>query len=39
MIEATTNPAARNAMQNAHEERAKAMKDAWNWLFGDKASR
>jgi hypothetical protein len=34
MIEATTNPAARNAMANAHAERAKAMKNAWTWLFG-----
>jgi len=39
MIEATTNPAARNAMENAHMERAKAMKDAWHWLFGSKTSR
>lgn len=39
MIEATTNPAARDAMVNAHMERAKAMQDAWNWLFGSKASR
>ncbi len=33
MLEATTNPAARNAMNDAHAERAQAMKDAWNWLF------
>lgn len=33
MIEATTNTAARSAMQRAHEERAQAMRDAWNWLF------
>ncbi len=38
MIEATTNPAARDAMLNAHMERAKAMKDAWNWLFGSRNS-
>ena len=39
MFEATTNIAARNAMQNAHMERAKAMQDAWHWLFGSKSSR
>ncbi len=39
MIEATTNPAARNAMTAAHEERAQMMRDAWGWLFGGKASR
>ncbi len=39
MIEATTNPAARAAMINAHAERAKAIQDAWNWLFGSKPSR
>lgn len=33
MLEATTNTAARNAMTTAHEERALAMKSAWNWLF------
>lgn len=33
MFEATTNRDTRNAMQRAHEERAQAMKDAWNWLF------
>jgi len=33
MIEATTNPAARTAMENARTERAKAMQTAWNWLF------
>ncbi len=38
MIEATTNPAARNAMNAAHEERAQAMRDAWRWLFGSKAT-
>ena len=38
MFEATTNPAARNAMIDAHEERARAMKSAWGWLFG-KTSR
>ena len=39
MIEATTNQTARNAMQRAHEERAQAMRDAWNWLFASKVSR
>ncbi|MFT6675444.1 MAG: hypothetical protein ACJAVM_001636 [Sulfitobacter sp.] len=38
MIEATTNPAARNVMKQAHEERAAAMQDAWAWLMG-KVSR
>lgn len=38
MLEATTNPAARSAMTAAHEERAIAIKAAWNWLFG-KSSR
>ncbi len=33
MLEATTNPIARTAMQRAHEERAQAMRDAWRWLF------
>jgi hypothetical protein len=33
MLEATTNPNARTAMQRAHEERAIAMAAAWNWLF------
>jgi hypothetical protein len=33
MIEATSNPSARSAMNRAHEERAQAMRDAWNWLF------
>lgn len=39
MIEGTTNPATRNAMMNARIERAKAMQDAWHWLFGPKPSR
>lgn len=38
MIEATTNIAARNAMLTAHKERAKAMQDAWHWLFGGTSS-
>ena len=33
MLEATTNPTTRTAMQRAHEERAQAMRDAWRWLF------
>lgn len=32
MIEATTNPAARNAMKKAHAERSEALSTAWNWL-------
>ena len=39
MIEATTNPKARTAMQRAHEERAKMMSDAWKWLFSSSSSR
>jgi len=34
MTEATTNRTTRNAMVNAHEERAAAMKAAWAWLRG-----
>ncbi|KIN62080.1 hypothetical protein Z946_936 [Sulfitobacter noctilucicola] len=34
MMEATTNPNARTAMQRAHEERAIAMHAAWAWLMG-----
>lgn len=33
MFETPTNTLMRNAMIRAHEERAQAMKDAWNWLF------
>jgi hypothetical protein len=33
MIESTTNPETRRAFQIAHEERARAIKDAWHWLF------
>ena len=33
MIEATTNPDARNAMNRAHAERGRAMQNAWAWLF------
>jgi hypothetical protein len=36
MIEASTDRATRNAIQNAHKERAKAMKDVWAWMFGGK---
>ena len=39
MIEATTNPNARDAMQRAHQERAKMISDAWNWLFSSNTSR
>ena len=34
MIEATTNPAARSIMQNAHAERAAAVQGVWAWLMG-----
>ena len=39
MIEATTNPAARTAMTNAHIARGQVLQEAWNWLFGAKTSR
>jgi len=34
MIEATTNRAARNAMEQAHRERARVTLAFWGWLFG-----
>ncbi len=34
MIEATTNPAARTAIQNAHDARGQMMAYAWRWFFG-----
>ena len=34
MFEATTNPAARAAMNAAHAERGRAVSGFWNWLFG-----
>ena len=33
MFEATTNAAARTAMQRAHAERSQALSSAWAWLF------
>jgi hypothetical protein len=33
MFEATTNPAARTAMENAHAARGAAMAAVWQWLF------
>lgn len=33
MLECTTNPDTRRAFQVAHEERSRAIKNAWNWLF------
>lgn len=38
MIEATTNPAVRDAMINADMERTKAIQEAWIWLFAFKSS-
>ena len=32
MIEATTNPAARDAMKKAHADRSEALSTAWKWL-------
>ncbi len=34
MIEATTNPAARDAIKSAHDARGQATRDFWNWMFG-----
>jgi hypothetical protein len=34
MFEATTNPNARNAMEEAHRARARAATEFWGWLFG-----
>lgn len=36
MFEATTNPAARNAMYTAHAERGRMMADFVAWLCGSK---
>jgi len=33
MFEATTNQAARNAIQTAHAERGRAVAKIWSWLF------
>ena len=33
MMEATTNPAARNAMQKAHTARGEALSAMLHWLF------
>ena len=33
MMEATTNPATRRAMQKAHAERGQALATMWHWLF------
>jgi hypothetical protein len=37
MIEATTNPAARIAMQTAHTARGAAVSALWTWLFTRKS--
>ena len=39
MIEATTYRAARNAMEEAHRERARATLEFWGWLFGSAERR
>jgi hypothetical protein len=39
MFEASSTRETYNAMQRAHEERAQAMKDAWNWLFSGNKTR
>ncbi len=37
MFEATTHQMTRKAIERAHEARAEAITDAWNWLFGGKS--
>jgi hypothetical protein len=39
MIENTTNPAARRAIETAHQERARVIKSAWDWLFASHSFR
>lgn len=34
MLEATTDPVTRRAIQKAHSERAVVVRWAWNWLSG-----
>lgn len=36
MFETTTDPRTRYMMNKAHSERAKALRDAWNWIRGTK---
>lgn len=38
MFEASTDTRTRRAIQNAHDARGQAMREAWGWLFG-KSSR
>lgn len=33
MLECTTNPEIRRVFRLAHEERARAIRDAWTWVF------
>jgi len=37
MFEATTNPDARRAMEDAHAERGRAIASVWGWLFAPKS--
>ena len=39
MFEVTSNPHARKAIENAHQARADAFKQAFAWLFPSKSSR
>lgn len=39
MFEATTNPAARNAIGTAHIARGQFIQDAMAWIFGAKSAR
>ena len=33
MLQATTNPAVRDAIKSAHAERGRLAVSAWSWLF------
>ena len=39
MIEATTSLEKRQAIQRAHEERGRTLRDAWRWLFPSVSAR
>ena len=36
MIEAPTTASGRAAVKRAHQARAEALREGWNWLFGIK---
>lgn len=39
MIETPTNEKTRAAMERAHEERSRALVEAWHWLFPSSGAR